>query len=314
MQGANVAGAAQTWPPPTLRPAGPFAAPLAEITWVMLAVGGAVLLIVLAALWIALSNAKTRKWLGTPHAIIAGGFVFPVVVLSASLVYGLWTTARIVEPPAPSEMRIRVVGEMWWWRVIYQDGDDALFESANEIRIPVGQAVTFELESADVIHSFWVPELAAKLDMIPGRRNILRAQADRAGVYRGQCTEFCGAAHALMAFEVIAMPQAEFEAWRSAQAAPASPAGGGQQLFSDVGCAACHAVRGTDANGRVGPDLTHVASRRTLAAGILPNDAPTMRRWIQHANDLKPGVRMPSYEQLSDGQLEDIALYMESLR
>ncbi|HYD71571.1 MAG TPA: cytochrome c oxidase subunit II, partial [Candidatus Binatia bacterium] len=277
-----------------MRPAGPFAEPLAEITWVMLGVGLAVLVIVLVVLWIALGDSKLRREIAKPRTILIGGFLFPVVVLSASLVYGLWTTARVAEPPRRGEMRIRVVGEMWWWRVTYFDGDRPLFETANEIRIPVGAPVTFELESADVIHSFWVPEIAPKLDMIPGRRNIVRGQANRAGIYRGMCTEYCGAAHALMAFEVVALEQGAFEAWRDAQAAPASGfEGEGARLFDRVGCAACHAVRG-EANGRVGPDLTHVASRRTLAAGVLPNDAPTMRRWIEHADELKPGVRMPS--------------------
>jgi cytochrome c oxidase subunit 2 len=317
MRAAAQVIASETWPPPTLRPAGPFAAPLAEITWVMLTVGIVVLVIVLVILALALTNAKARRIIKQPRTIVIGGIIFPVVVLTASLAYGLWTSARIVEPPPPTEMRIRVIGEMWWWRVIYFDGERPLFETANEIRIPVGQPVTLELESADVIHSFWVPELAPKLDMIPGRRNVLRAQADRAGIYRGQCTEFCGAAHALMAFEVIAVTPAEFEAWRTAQTAPAGSDGAhaeAQTLFREVGCAACHVIRGSEANGRVGPDLTHLASRRTLGAGILPNDRPTLHRWVRNANDLKPGVRMPSYEQLSADDLEALTLYLGSLR
>lgn len=308
---------ADTWPPPTLRPAGPFAAPLAEITWVMLAMGVIVLAIVLVVLALALTNRKARRILKEPRVIVIGGFLFPVVVLTASLAYGLWTSARLVEPPSPSDMRVRVIGEMWWWRVVYFDGERPLFETANEIRIPVGRPVTLELQSADVIHSFWVPELAPKLDMIPGRRNLLRAQADRPGLYRGQCTEFCGAAHALMAFEVIAMAPDAYDAWARDQAAPAdaSDAGArGERLFREVGCAACHAVRGTDANGSVGPDLTHLASRRTLGAGILANDRPTRRRWVRNANELKPGVRMPSYVQLADDDLDALALYLESLR
>ncbi len=304
-----------SWPPPTLRPAGPFAEPLAEITWVMLAVGFAVLAIVLAVLWFALGKTPLRQEIAKPRAILIGGFLFPVVVLTASLIYGLWTTARVVDPPPPGEMRIRIVGEMWWWRVTYFDDDRPVFETANEIRIPVGVPVTFELESADVIHSFWAPEIAPKLDMIPGRRNIVRGQADRAGVYRGMCTEYCGAAHALMAFEIVALAPDAFDAWRAAQASPANGADlEGAGLFDDAGCAACHTVRGTDANGRVGPDLTHVASRRTLAAGVLPNDGATMRRWIAHADALKPGVRMPSYRQLSQADIDMLARYMESLR
>lgn len=304
-----------SWPPPPLRPAGPFAEPLAEITWVMLGVGLAVLAVVLIVLRIALGKSRFRRAIGTSRTVVIGGFLFPVVVLTASLVYGLWTTSRVVAPPPPGEMRVRVVGEMWWWRVTYFDGDRALFETANEIRIPVGAPVTFELESGDVIHSFWVPEIAPKLDMIPGRRNIMRGQADRAGVYRGQCTEYCGAAHALMAFEVVAQERDAFEGWREAQAAPAARADPeGERLFDRAGCAACHTIRGTPANGRVGPDLTHVASRRRLAAGVLPNEPATLRRWIEHADVLKPGVRMPSYEQLSDEEIEGLARYVESLR
>lgn len=281
----------------------------------MLALGVAVLAIVLIVLWLALGKGKLRREIAKPRTIIIGGFIFPVVVLTGSLIYGLWTTARIVAPAPAGEMRIRVVGEMWWWRVTYFEGEQPLFETANEIRIPVGAPVTFEIESADVIHSFWVPEIAPKLDMIPGRRNVVRGQADRAGIYRGYCTEFCGAAHALMAFEVVAMERDAFDAWRAAQAAPAGASEmQGARLFGEVGCAACHAVRGTEANGRVGPDLTHIASRRTLAAGVLRNDAPTMRRWIEHADELKPSVRMPSYEQLSEAEIEALALYMESLR
>lgn len=277
--------------------------------------GVAVTFIVVIALGLALSG--RARWLGGKHAVLIGGFAFPVVVLSAALVYGLWTTARVQAPPEAGEMRIRVSGEMWWWRVTYFDGDRASFETANEIRIPIGRPVTIELESADVIHSFWVPQLAAKLDMIPGRRNILRLQADAPGIYRGQCTEFCGAAHALMAFEVIAMDEAGFAAWRVKEAAsipPIDAVARGAALFDAVGCAACHAVRGTDANGRVGPDLTHFAERRTLGAGILPNDAPTLRGWIRNADAMKPGARMPSYERLAPADLEAIALYLESLQ
>lgn len=282
----------------------------------MLAVGAAVLVIVLVALWGALRDSSFRTWIATPRAIMAGGFLFPVVILTASLTYGLWTMARVVEPPPPGEMRIRVVGEMWWWRVFYFDGDELLFETANEIRIPVRTPVTVELESADVIHSFWVPRLAPKLDMIPGRRNVLRMQADRAGVYRGQCTEYCGSAHALMAFEVVAMEADDYAAWRDVQAAPAAAPSNeeGRRLFEQAGCAVCHAVRTGEAVVAVGPDLTHVSSRRTLAAGVLPNDSATLRSWIRHADALKPGVRMPSYQQLEEDEIEAIAQYLESLQ
>lgn len=309
---------APSWPPPALDPAGPFAAPLAEIIWVMLAMGCAVFAIVLAVLFFALRrNGRWRAFIASPRAVLIGGFAFPVIVLSASLVYGLWTTARVTEAPAPGEMRVRVIGEMWWWRVIYLQDGQSLFETANEIRIPAGTPVTFELQSGDVIHSFWVPRLGAKLDMIPGRTNILRLEADRPGIYRGQCTEFCGAAHALMAFELIALDAADFATWREAQMRPAALGANGDHaraLFQTAGCAACHSVRGTDANGAIGPDLTHFASRRTLGAGILTNDPPTLRQWLADAASLKPGARMPSYAQLPPADLEALALYMEQLQ
>lgn len=307
----------KSWPPPALDPAGPFAAPLSEISWVMLTMGAIVLVIVLIALTLALGNSKWKRIIAGHGMIIGAGLVLPVVVLTAALVYGLSTTARLSADPAPGELRIRVIGEMWWWRVIYLDGDRPLFETANEIRIPAGQPVTIELQSADVIHSFWLPRLAAKLDMIPGRTNVLRLQADEPGVHRGQCTEFCGAGHALMAFELVALDEASFALWRDAQVQPAAPTAShalGRELFADTGCATCHEVAGTSANGRLGPSLTHFATRRTLGAGILQNDPATLRRWIEDADELKPGVRMPAYDRLTDEELEAIAVYVESLQ
>lgn len=304
------------WPPPTLDPAGPFAAPLSEITWVMLSMGAGVLALVLLALALALGGGAARKFVASHKLVVGAGFALPVVVLSAALVYGLTTTARLTEPPQPGDLRIRVSGEMWWWRVTYIDGDHSQFETANEIYVPVGRPVAIELTSADVIHSFWVPQLAAKLDMIPGRTNVLRLQADEPGIYRGQCTEFCGAAHALMAFEIIAVDATSFDMWLAAQATDALVAAEdrGRQVFDAAGCGVCHDVSGTTANGRVGPSLTHFASRRTLGAGILPNDRATLRRWIENAAELKPGARMPSYERLSDADLDALTTYVESLR
>ena len=306
-----------TWPPPALDPAGPFAAPLAEITWVMIALGVTVALIVFVLLAIALRG-DGPNWLRRNRVVVIGGFAFPVVVLSAALVYGLTTTARLTEPPGADELRIRVVGEMWWWRVIYFDAQSGapLFETANEIRIPANRPVTLELESADVIHSLWAPRLGAKLDMIPGRRNILRIQADEPGIYRGHCAEFCGLAHALMAFEIHAVDDEAFAAWLTAQGAPAAAQADARSvaLFSSVGCAACHAIRGSGADGRAGPDLTHFASRRTLGAGILHNEPQVLRAWIADAHALKPGVRMPPYDTIPERDREALALYLEGLR
>jgi cytochrome c oxidase subunit II len=305
-----------SWPPPALNPAGPFASPLSEISWVMLAMGGAVLALVLVALALALGGGPAKRFIASHKLVVGAGFVLPVIVLTGALVYGLSTTARLAETPQPGELRIHITGEKWWWRVVYLDGDRPAFETANEIRIPAGRPVTIELTSADVIHSFWAPRLAAKLDMIPGRTNVLRLQADAPGIYRGQCTEFCGAAHALMAFEVVAVNDDAFEIWRNAQAAETAQTAQqrGQTVFAAAGCGTCHEIEGTDANGRMGPSLTHFATRRTLGAGILPNDRETLRRWIDNAGELKPGARMPSYERLTDEDLDAVTDYVASLR
>lgn len=298
-----------------LDPAGPFAQPLSDLSWVLIAAMFGVLAIVVAlTLFAIFTRGALKRVLARPWMVIAGGLVFPAVVLSGLLAWSLGVTEKVTARAEPTDLRIRVTGEMWWWRVHYLEGDRVLFETANEIRVPVGRTVAFELASNDVIHSFWVPQLGGKLDMVPGRTNVLRLQADRAGVYRGQCTEYCGAAHALMAFEVVAEPQADHDAWIVSQARTATGSGPGWDVFAASGCGACHTVRGTSANGQIGPDLTHLASRRTLAAGILPNDAATLRRFIRHAGDLKPGLRMPDYDRLSEEDVDTVASWLDTLQ
>lgn len=307
------------WPPPALDPAGPFAGPLNTLAWVLFAMGGAVLLLVLVALGVALFG--PRRWrarLGGEKLVWIGGLAFPVVVLSALLIYGLGLTSRLSDDPRPGEMRVRVTGEMWWWRVAYLDGQgrEAL-QDANEVHIPAGRPVVFELESADVIHSFWVPRLGGKVDMIPGRRNLVRLQADAPGVYGGQCAEYCGGPHALMGLVVVAHAPADFEAWRARQTAPAPAAGlahPGAAVFGRAGCGACHAVAGTSFNGLAGPDLSHVGSRRTLGAGILPNNQGTLAGWISDSQSIKPGNRMPAYPVLTGQELRDVSAWLESLK
>lgn len=298
-----------------LDPAGPFAQPLSDLSWLLIAIVFAVLLIVVVITFMAIfAGERLKRVLGKPWLVVGGGLIFPAVVVTGLFFWSLDATAKITERTQPGDLRVRVVGEMWWWRVHYMEGDRVLFETANEIRIPVGRTVAFELQSNDVIHAFWVPQLGGKMDMIPGRTNVLRLQADRAGVYRGQCTEYCGAAHALMALEVVAEPQADFDAWAAAQAAPATATAPAFDLFSSSGCGACHAIRGTPANGMIGPDLTHIGSRRMIAAGILPNDPETLRRFIRHAGELKPGVRMPDYDRLAPQDVDAIAALLESLK
>ena len=217
-------------------------------------------------------------------------------------------------------MRVRVTGEMWWWRVAYLDDQGReVIQDANEVHIPVGQPVVFELESADVIHSFWVPRLGGKTDMIPGRRNFMRLQADEAGVFGGQCAEYCGGPHALMGFVVVAHEPAAYAQWRAKQAGPAvAPAmpqlARGQAVFDANGCGACHTVRGTEYNGLAGPDLTHVGARQSLGAGILPNNQGTLAGWISDSQGIKPGNRMPSYPVLTGADLRDVSAYLDSLQ
>jgi len=307
------------WPPPALDPAGPFAEPINTVSWMLFGVGFAVLALVLLALGLALFG--PRRWrarIGRERLVWIGGLAFPVVVLSVLLVYGLGLTRHLTEDPRPGEMRVRVTGEMWWWRVAYLDDQGReILQDANEVHIPAGRPVVLELESADVIHSFWVPQLGGKEDMIPGRRNLLRLQADAPGSYGGQCAEYCGGPHALMGLVVVAHAPAEFEAWRARQARPAVPAAGdarGAEVFAASGCGACHTVRGTAANGLAGPDLTHVGSRRTLGAGILPNNRGSLAGWIADSQGIKPGNRMPSYPVLSGEDLRAVAGYLESLK
>ena len=306
------------WPPPALDPAGPMSQPLNTLTWVLIATVVVVSLIVVVALGLALFGPRSwRRKLGGEKMVLIAGFAFPAVVLTALLVYGLTTTRQLSEPPRPGEMRVRVTGEMWWWRVAYLDDQGReVLQDANEVHIPVGRPVVFELDSADVIHSFWVPRLGGKMDMIPGRRNILRLQADEAGAFGGQCAEYCGGPHALMGLVVVAHEPAAFEAWRARAARPAAPAAlpAGAAVFDRAGCGACHTIRGTTFNGTAGPDLTHVGSRRTLGAGILPNNQGTMAGWISDSQGIKPGNRMPAYPALTGRELRDVSGYLESLK
>jgi cytochrome c oxidase subunit II len=281
----------------------------------------AVLILVSVLTWVAVGPAgRLRRLLREERAILIGGVVFPAVVLTGFLVYGLVVleagSARAARAEGP---QIAVTGKQWWWRVVYTDAEGNRIESANELRLPVGRRVALALTTDDVIHSFWVPRLAGKLDMIPGRTLHLTMEANAPGIARGQCAEYCGGAHAFMSFYAITMPQAEFDAWLRAEAAPArmpadEPARRGQAVFEASGCGACHAVRGTAAKGTIGPDLTHVGGRMSLAAATLPNDAASFERWIRDSRHIKPENLMPPFGQLSDTELADLARYLEALQ
>ena len=251
--------------------------------------------------------------------VAGGGIAFPVVVLSALLAYSTMRSLQLREPNA-SSLVIEVSGVQWWWEVRYRDSATGReIRSANELRVPVGRPVTLGLTTADVIHSFWVPALGGKVDMIPGRVHQLRIQVAQPGVYRGVCAEFCGDQHAKMALHVVAVAPDEFDRWMIAQAAPATlpnsaAARRGLQLFTELRCNACHAVRGVAEASRIAPDLTHVASRLTIGAGELPTQADSFRRWIVDIQHIKPGARMPAFNHLDQEALTALAAFLDGLK
>ena len=308
-----------TGPLSALAPAGAAADAIATLFWWMAA--GAVL-IWLAFVALAVYAVSRRSRVLSRRAggmlIIGGGIVFPLVVLTAVLVYGLALLPRLLAPAPGNSLKIAVSGEQWWWRVRYLGPGGSPVELANEVRLPVGEPVELSLASPDVIHSFWIPSLAGKMDMIPGRVTRLVLEPSRTGVFRGVCAEYCGIAHALMMFPVVVLERGEFARWLAQQAAPAavpvSPdARRGGALFLASGCGACHTIRGSAARGAVGPDLTHVGSRLSLGAGILRNDPDTFVRWIARTEQVKPGVHMPAFGMLPADDLRALAAYLDSL-
>ena len=303
-----------------LNPKSADAGRVADISAIMFIGAGAIFLWVMILLVLALyGSPRMRGLLGRRSLIIGAGIAFPVVVLSALLVYTLGAAASMVRADTQPAARVEVLGEMWWWRVRYLDNEgQALFETANDIRIPAGLPVELVLKSENVIHSFWVPNLAGKLDMVPGHVNRLRLQAEEPGVFRGQCAEYCGAQHAKMMFEVQAVSPDDFEKWLALQRQPArEPANAtlelGKRHFMQA-CSQCHTVRGTGAAGKLGPDLTHIGSRSSLAAGVLPNNVGALAGWVAGSQHIKPGNQMPSFNRLSGEGLRAVAQYMESLK
>lgn len=250
---------------------------------------------------------------------VLAALALTVAIITGLTVASFWTTRGLTAATGDDALVLRVKGYQWWWEVAYTDPDPSrTFLTANEIHIPIGRPVRIELVGADVIHSFWVPSLAGKQDMIPGRANEIAFTATRPGTYRGQCAEFCGLQHAHMAFLVVADEPEAFETWRREQiaeaAAPADEeARAGQAIVTSRQCGACHAIRGTPAAGTVAPDLTHVASRRTLAAGLLPTTRGSLAAWIADPQTLKPGSNMPLVP-LSPTELRAVTAYLAGLR
>jgi cytochrome c oxidase subunit II len=233
----------------------------------------------------------------------------PALVLAVIFVLTLGTMAEISGSGVAPAMWVTATGHQWWWEFDYGGT-----KTANEMHIPVDTPIDLELTSADVIHSFWVPELGPKADMLPGTTNRLRLFARRTGTYDGQCAEFCGVEHAWMRIRVVVESQSEFLAWINAQASLAATKGSdGERVFLSNICVSCHAIRGTAAAGTAGPDLTHVASRATIGAGVLPNDVARMRAWLVDPQRYKPGSLMPRVP-LSDADLDALAAYLVSLK
>lgn len=353
-------------PQSALDAAGEEAQRIATLFWWMTAAATVIWGIVVAlAVYAVAINTERHNVRTSRLYIIGGGVVAPTLILTVLASIGLAMIPGLVKTAPQDSLQIRVRGAQWWWRVEYQDPnsdeeifkqsifdtdrssrrdvqdpqaeaiDDsssptvqplAAFETANEIRIPVNRPVQFYLESEDVIHSFWIPALGGKIDMIPGRQTRLALMPTRTGIFRGVCAEYCGDSHAWMNFYVIVMEQDEFDQWYTNQLQTArrpntTQTRRGQELFMSSGCAACHTVRGIDANGTIGPDLTHVGNRVSIAAGAFtggqPGDPQTDQddfyQWIKNPEHYKPAVNMPSFDMLSDTDLKALAAYLKSL-
>jgi len=252
-------------------------------------------------------------------AWIIGAGVAATVIILTIFTFASFLTNKSFAEPRPHGLTIKVTGHQWWWQVNYEAHDASqTFETANEIHIPVGQPVKLDFESPDVIHSFWVPNLAGKQDLIPGRYTTLTVKADKPGIFRGQCAEYCGIQHAHMAMYVVAQNQSDFERWRaqqlkSAEAPSNADLGHGQQVFQSSACAMCHTIGGTNAGGQVGPDLTHFGSRMTIAAGTARNSMGNLTGWIADPQRMKPYTRMPAVA-LTGPDLIAVSHYLESLK
>jgi cytochrome c oxidase subunit 2 len=306
-----------------LHPAGPDAGIIGQFAWVLFGAGTLIFVAVMALL--ALSLRRYRRPLPSRLWIVGGGIAFPVLVLTVLLGWSTWRSSQLAPQGSGKALAISVTARMWWWEVRYRDpADGREIATANEIRIPAGRTVYLGLNAADVIHSLWVPALAGKRDMIPGRVTGLTLRADKPGIYRGQCAEYCGAQHAHMALHVVALAPAEFEAWLTAQAKPARepaaalPADGlalrGRAVFLEQRCQNCHTIRGVAERAHLGPDLTHVGSRLQIGAGLLRNHRGALAGWIADPQALKPGVFMPAASGIDGESLHALAAYLEGLQ
>jgi len=314
-----------------LESAGPQAAHIEQLWWLTVAICALVFVPLMAVylwtLWRAprateatppdvavVSDPETR-----PKRLVIAALVIVAFGLLVLLVGSVRTDRALAKLPLEGAINVRVVGHQWWWDVQYDDADPTKgFGTANEIYIPVGRPVVLTLQSDDVIHSLWIPNLHGKKDLIPGRTATMTLRADKPGKFRAQCAEFCGLQHAFMALVVNALPQAEYARWHDAQLRPAAEPGDdrqkrGRELFLSGSCMLCHAIQGTAANARKAPDLTHIASRETLAAGTLRNTPENLASWIADPSKFKPGVNMPAHR-LPRDELDALVAYLGALK
>lgn len=315
-----LAACGRNLPQDSLDPAGPYAEKIHALFVPVFWIAAGVFFLVEGALVYLLLRYRRRRDRDAIPPQVHGNTrleiawtILPAVILTAIAVPTVRTIFELARVPDEA-LEVRVIAHQWWWEFRYSDLE---VETANELHIPTDRPVVVRLESADVIHSFWVPRLAGKQDNVPGRTNTLVLQADEPGTYRGQCAEFCGLSHANMRFRVIAEEPAQFEAWVQAQRRPAEdPPGGlatmGAELFQTVGCAACHTIGGTPAQGQVGPDLTHIASRTTFAGATFDRTEENLARWLDNPDAMKPGAKMPDLG-LTPEQIEALVAYLGTL-
>lgn len=303
-----------------LAPAGEAAARITSLSWLLIFGATLIFLFVMGLLVVALRGRAQARPVSTRLWILGGGVLFPLVVLSALLAWTMARTPGWMERPPPGAQIVGITAHMWWWEVRYRDpasGQEVTL--ANELHLPAGRPVWLGLSSPNVIHSFWVPALGGKMDMVPGRVDHLMVQVDQPGNWRGQCAEYCGEQHARMAIHVVAHAPADFDAWLAAQARPAPVPDTallerGKRAFLAQRCNACHTVRGVAEESRLGPDLTHVGSRLYLGAGTLLNQPGAMAHWVAHTQEVKPGARMPSSADMDTDTLTALGAWLEHLK
>jgi cytochrome c oxidase subunit II len=309
--------------PSYLRTFGTRADREASLGWVLLITASGVVVVVSVLLVLALVHRRPEgpaiinsgdglRW------ILVGGIAVPAVILVVMFFLAMSSLNADRAPAGRPALTIQIVGHRWWWEIRYPGGSPAeLFVTANELHIPTGRPIRLELATADVIHSFWIPQLAGKTDLIPGQRNVSWIEADSTGSYWGHCAEYCGLQHTNMMLSVIAERPDQFTRWLEQQRRPAeSPlqhqAAAGRGVFLQSACALCHTIRGTTAGGAVGPDLTHLATRHTIAAGTLPNNPGNLAGWVANPQGIKPGVLMPAVP-LLPRDLHALLSYLQSL-